>query len=95
MVGSLASDKVGNSKDVIMTGSRVVEQVSSNVTSSSVDDDIPIFEEVDVFMEHVPTQEVAETFEEMIINNHVFDEVYVPMEQELIQEITENVDVII
>ena len=95
VVGSLASGKVGNSKDVIMTGSPVVEQVSSNVTSSSVDDDIPVFEEVDVFMEHVPTQEVAETFEEMIVNNHVFDEVYLPMEQELIQEITENVDVII
>ena len=78
---------------IALSGSPVVEQVSSNVTSSSVDDDIPVFEEVDVFMEHVPTQEVAETFEEMIVNNHVFDEVYVPMEQELIQEITENVDV--
>ena len=38
VVGSLASGKVGNTKDAIMTGSPVVEQVSSNVTSSSVDD---------------------------------------------------------
>ena len=52
VVGSLASGKVGNSNDVIMTGSPVVEQVSSNVTSSSVDE---------------PTQEVAETLEEMIV----------------------------
>ena len=38
VVGPLASDKVGNTKDVIMTGNSVVEHLSSIVTSSSVDD---------------------------------------------------------
>ena len=81
VVGSLASGKVGNSNDVIMTGSPVVEQVSSNVTSSSVDE---------------PTPEVAEALEEMIANNHLFNDKYVRAEDEEEDEVEveEDVDVI-
>ena len=81
VVGSLASGKVGNSNDVIMTGSPVVEQVSSKVTSSSVDE---------------PTQEVAEALEEMIANDHLFNDKYVRAEDEEEDEVEveEDVDVI-
>ena len=63
-------------------------------TFASIEVGISVFEEVDVFIEQVPTQEVTETFEAMIVNNHVFDQVNVPMELELIQEVTETVEVI-